>query len=152
MSNTVNKVILIGHVGKAPAVKLFEDGNKIAQFSIATTENWKDKKTNEWQSKTYWHRISVKKPYLVEKTEKYLHKGSLVYIEGQHQERSYEDKEGKIVYISEIVVNASGNLIVLDKKDNEEKRETHTSSQEAPPNNAVYTVYDNQDIDDSIPF
>ncbi|MCZ2102132.1 MAG: single-stranded DNA-binding protein [Chitinophagales bacterium] len=108
----VNKVILVGNLGKDPEVRTLESGNKSCNFSLATNESYKDK-NNTWQTLTEWHNV-VAWNYLAEKAERDLRKGSSVYVEGKIVYRKYTDKEGNERYITEIVAN---NLYSLDKKD-----------------------------------
>lgn len=98
----VNKVILVGNLGKDPEVRSLESGAKVATFSIATTESYKDRNTNERVDKTEWHNIVLWRG-LAEVAEKYLRKGNQVYVEGKLQTRSYEDKDGITRYTTEIV-------------------------------------------------
>lgn len=99
---SVNKVILIGNLGKDPEVKSFENGGKIAQFTMATTENWKDANGVK-QSLTDWHNVVVRRPALAGVVEQYLKKGMSVYVEGKVRTRSYQSKEGETKYITEII-------------------------------------------------
>lgn len=116
--SSVNKVILIGNLGKDPEVRSTQDGREIANLTVATSETWKDKSTGERKEKTEWHRVSVFNPAIVEVCKKYLNKGSKVYVEGKMQTRKWQDKEtGKDVYSTEIVLeNFNGMLQMLDKK------------------------------------
>jgi single-strand DNA-binding protein len=93
MSNTINKVILVGHLGRNPEVKTFDNGGKIANFSMATKEIWKDAK-GERQEQTEWHNIVVRRTSSLTFTEQYLKKGMLVYVEGKLRSRSYKSKTG----------------------------------------------------------
>jgi single-strand DNA-binding protein len=99
---SVNKVILIGNLGKDPEVKSFENGGKIAQFTMATTENWKDANGVK-QSLTDWHNVVVRRTALAGLAEQYLKKGMSVYVEGKVRTRSYQSKEGETRYITEII-------------------------------------------------
>ena len=90
MASSVNKVILVGNLGRDPEVRSAQDGSKIVSFSLATSESWKDKNTGERKDKVEWHRIVVFNPNLAEVCEKYLHKGSKVYLEGQLQTRKWQ--------------------------------------------------------------
>jgi single-strand DNA-binding protein len=94
MSNTINKVILVGHLGRNPEVKTFDNGGKIANFSMATKEIWKDAK-GERQEQTEWHNIVVRRSSSLTFTEQYLKKGMLVYVEGKLRSRSYKLKTGE---------------------------------------------------------
>lgn len=104
MSRSVNKVILLGNLGKDPELKATNTGTPVARFSMATSERWKDKNSGEMQEKTEWHNI-VCWSRLAETASKYLTKGSSVYIEGRLQTRSWDDKEGKKHYSTEVVAN-----------------------------------------------
>ncbi|MES2755423.1 MAG: single-stranded DNA-binding protein [Pseudomonadota bacterium] len=114
MAGSVNKVILIGNLGKDPEVKSFQNGGRIANFSIATSENWKDKATGERKEKTEWHNIVLKSDGLVGVAERYLRKGSKVYIEGSLQTRKWQDQTGNDRYTTEIAVGMNGVLTMLD--------------------------------------
>jgi len=113
--SSLNKVILIGNLGQAPEIRSFQNGGRVANFSIATSERWKDKQTGERKEKTEWHRISVLNEKLVEVVEKYVKKGSKLYIEGQLETRKWADKEGKDHYTTEVVLQAfRGEIKLLD--------------------------------------
>ena len=117
MAGSVNKVILIGNLGKDPEVRSTSNGGKICNFSIATSESWKDKATGERKEKTEWHRISIFSEGLAGICEKYLRKGSKVYIEGSLQTRKWQDKEGHDRYTTEVVIsNFNGTMTMLDGK------------------------------------
>ena len=105
MAGSINKVILLGRLGADPEIRVSQDGKKIARFSLATSESWKDKITNEKKEKTEWHKIVIFSSGLSEITEKYLNKGSLIYLEGQVSTRKYTDQSGVEKYITEIVLN-----------------------------------------------
>jgi single-strand DNA-binding protein len=108
----INKVILIGRLGKDPVVKHFQNDNAIAEFSLATTENYKDKE-GKWQEITDWHNIKIPNKFMAERAEKNLRKGSQVFIEGKLRTRSYDDKDGNKRYITEVVVEQ---FRMLDKR------------------------------------
>lgn len=115
MAGSINKVILLGNLGADPEVRHSNDGNKIVSFSLATTDTWRNK-SGERQDKTEWHRIVVFSQGLCEVAEKYLKKGSKVYIEGQIQIRKWQDNSGQEKYTTEIVLsNFSSNLIMCDR-------------------------------------
>lgn len=116
MAGSVNKVILIGNLGKAPEVRTFQSGDKVCNFTLATSETWKDKASGERKEKTEWHNIVIKNQNIVGVAERYLSKGSKVYIEGHIETRKYE-KEGRDVYVTEIVVGPfRGEMTLLDSK------------------------------------
>ncbi len=115
MAGSVNKVILVGNLGKDPEIRSSQNGGKIASFSIATSENWKDKATGERKEKTEWHRVVVFNDRIVDVVEKYIKKGSKLYIEGQLQTRKYTDKDGNEKYTTEVVLGQyRGELTMLD--------------------------------------
>jgi single-strand DNA-binding protein len=117
MAGSVNKVILVGNLGRDPEIRTFQNGGRVANFSIATSESWKDKATGERKEKTQWHNISVKSENLVGIVEKYIKKGSKLYIEGQLESRKYTDKDGVEKYITEVVLNPfRGEITMLDSK------------------------------------
>ncbi|MCL2474293.1 MAG: single-stranded DNA-binding protein [Alphaproteobacteria bacterium] len=116
MAGSVNKVILIGNLGKDPEIRTFQSGGRVASFSIATSESWKDKNSGERKEKTEWHRISVLDDKLVEIVEKYVKKGSKLYIEGQLETREYE-KDGQKRYMTEVALRPfRSSLTMLDSK------------------------------------
>ena len=98
----INKVILIGNLGKDPEVRALENGTKVARFTLATTETYRDRNTGERREQTEWHNIVVWR-HLAELAEQYLQKGRQIYIEGKLQSRSYEDQSGQTRYITEVV-------------------------------------------------
>lgn len=122
MAGSVNKVILVGNVGKDPEIRSTQDGKEIASLSLATSDSWKDKSTGERKEKTEWHRISVFNDGLVGVIKNYVKKGSKLYIEGQIQTRKWTDKDGVEKYSTEVVLqNYGGVLQMLDsKKDDKE--------------------------------
>jgi single stranded DNA-binding protein len=120
MSGSLNKVQLIGHLGKDPEIRSFQNGGKAASFSLATSESWKDKETGERKERTEWHRISITNDGLVGVVEKYLKKGAKVYIEGQLETRKWTDKEGAERYSTEVVLRPyAGELLMLDPRKTE---------------------------------
>ena len=117
MAGSVNKVILVGNLGKDPEIRSFQNGGRVASFSIATSESWKDKQSGEKKDKTEWHRVSVTNANLVGIVERYLKKGAKVYIEGQLETRKWTDKEGHEKYTTEVVLRPyRGELTMLDGK------------------------------------
>jgi single-strand DNA-binding protein len=105
MAGSVNKVILIGNLGKDPEIRRTQDGRPIANLSVATSENWRDKATGERREKTEWHRVVIFNDRLGEVAEKYLTKGRQVYVEGQLQTRKWTDQSGQEKYTTEIVLH-----------------------------------------------
>lgn len=117
MAGSVNKVILVGNLGKDPEIRSFQNGGRVASFSIATSESWKDKASGERKEKTEWHRVSVLNDNLVGIVERFLKKGSKVYLEGQLETRKWTDKDGNEKYSTEVVLRPyRGELTMLDGK------------------------------------
>jgi len=117
MAGSVNKVIIVGNLGKDPEIRTFQNGGRVASFSVATSESWKDKSSGEKKERTEWHRISVLNENLVGIVERFLKKGSKVYLEGQLETRKWTDKEGKERYSTEVVLRPfRGELTMLDSK------------------------------------
>lgn len=117
MAGSINKVILVGNVGNDPEIRATQDGRKIANLSIATSDSWKDKNTGERREKTEWHRVSVFNEGLVNVIENYVNKGSKLYIEGALQTRKWQDRDGNDKYTTEVVLQGyNGNLTMLDNK------------------------------------
>lgn len=132
-SKGINKVILIGHLGQDPEVRHMPDGRVVANISIATSESWRDKRTNEIKEKTEWHRVVMfGKP--AEIAGEYLRKGAQAYIEGSLQTRKWQDQNGQERYTTEVVVNPiSGVMQMLGGRQGNEERAVHTQKN-APPN------------------
>jgi single-strand DNA-binding protein len=117
MAGSVNKVILVGNLGKDPEVRRTQDGRPIVQLSVATSENWRDKNTGERKEKTEWHRVVIFSEGLAKVAEQYLKKGAKVYLEGQLQTRKYTDKDGVEKYSTEVVLQGfNSNLTMLDSR------------------------------------
>jgi single-strand DNA-binding protein len=115
MSGAVNKVILVGNLGKDPEIRRTQDGRPIANLSLATSESWRDKATGERKEKTEWHRVVVFSEPLCKVIEQYLKKGSKVYLEGSLATRKWTDKDGADKYSTEVVLQAfGGTLVMLD--------------------------------------
>ena len=111
MAGSVNKVILIGNLGQDPEVKSFQNGGRIANLRIATSENWKDKNTGERKERTEWHTVVLQSDGLVGVAERYLRKGSKVYIEGQLRTRKWQDQNGNDRYTTEVSVGGIGGVM-----------------------------------------
>jgi single-strand DNA-binding protein len=117
MAGSVNKVTLVGNVGKDPEVKTFPNGGKIVEFSLATSERWKDKQSGEQKEKTEWHRIVIRNEAIGRVAENYVRKGSKVYVEGALQTREWADQSGQKRYMTEVVVGPfKGELTLLDSR------------------------------------
>jgi single-strand DNA-binding protein len=117
MSGSVNKVILVGNLGRDPESRKFPSGDSVVSFSVATTESWRDKATGERKDKTEWHNVSIFNEALGRIAEQYLKKGSKVYLEGQLQTREYTDKDGNQRKATEVVLQKfRGELTLLDSR------------------------------------
>ena len=150
MASSVNKAILIGRLGNDPEVRLSQDGNKIVRLSLATSDSWKDKSTNERKEKTEWHRVVIFSNGLAEIAEKYLKKGSKVYLEGQIQ-------AGVEKYTTEIVLqNFNSTLTMLDNRseNNEIINSSFSENNKVEPTNKNTDNPEsrNLEIEDEIPF
>lgn len=141
MAGSVNKVILIGNLGKDPEVRHLESGVAVANFSIATSESFKDRNTGEKKTQTDWHNIVMWRG-LAEVAEKYLKKGSSVYIEGKLKTRSWDDKEGNTRYTTEVVAD---NMTMLGKAS--DSNSGASNSPEAPASTSAF-----EDDTDDLPF
>jgi single-strand DNA-binding protein len=155
MSGSVNKVILIGNVGKDPEIRRTQDGKPIANLSIATSETWRDKNTGERKEKTEWHRIVVFNEGLCKVVEQYVKKGSKLYVEGALQTRKWTDQSGVEKYSTEVVLQGFGGaLTMLDSKSSESRDEPEQaiSQRAAPRRPDPISSGRNHDMDDDIPF
>ncbi len=114
MAGSVNKVIIVGNLGRDPEVRQFNNGGKVCNLRIATSENWKDKNTGERREKTEWHSVAIFSEGIIRVAEQYLRKGSTVYVEGQLQTRKWQDQNGQDRYSTEIVIQGfNGTLTML---------------------------------------
>jgi single-strand DNA-binding protein len=160
MSGSVNKVILIGNVGQDPEIRSFQSGGKVCNLSIATSEKWRDRESNEQKERTQWHRVVVFNENLINLIEKYVNKGSKLFIEGQLETRKWTDSSGQDKYATEVVLrNFKGELTFLDSRSasNENQFEKDNNQLKHEENNeSKQIVNENSDIDsdieDDIPF
>ena len=117
MSGSVNKVMLVGNLGRDPEVRSMQSGDKVCNLSVATSERWKDRNSGEMQEKTEWHRVVIFDQKLIEVAEKYLQKGAKVFLEGQLQTRKWTDQSGQEKYTTEVVLQRfRGQLVMLDSR------------------------------------
>ena len=117
MAGSVNKVILVGNLGQDPEIRSFQNGDRVANFSIATSESWNDKQSGERKERTEWHRISVYNQGLIKVIENYVKKGSKLYIEGQLETRKWQDQNGQDRYTTEVALRPyRGELTMLDSR------------------------------------
>ena len=161
MAGSVNKVILVGNLGRDPEIRRTQDGRPIAQLSVATSENWRDKNTGERKEKTEWHRVVIFSEGLAKIAEQYLKKGSKVYIEGALQTRKWQDKDGNEKYTTEVVLQGfNSTLTMLDGRGGggagagAESSEDFGSSGPAPARERKPAMAGGgrDDMDDEIPF
>ncbi|WP_425046538.1 single-stranded DNA-binding protein [Primorskyibacter sp. S87] len=118
MAGSVNKVILIGNLGRDPEVRSFQNGGKVCNLRIATSETWKDRNTGERRERTEWHSVAIFSEGLVRVAEQYLRKGSKVYLEGKLQTRKWQDQSGQDRYSTEVVLQGfDATLVMLDGRD-----------------------------------
>jgi len=118
MAGSVNKVILVGNLGRDPEIRRLNNGDPVCNLSVATSESWRDKQSGERKEKTEWHRVVIFNPNLCDVAEKYLKKGSKVYLEGQLQTRKWQDQSGQDKYSTEVVIQRfRGDLQMLDSRD-----------------------------------
>jgi single-strand DNA-binding protein len=165
MAGSVNKVILVGNLGKDPEIRRTQDGRPIANLSVATSESWRDKATGERKEKTEWHRVVIFNEGLCKVAEQYLKKGAKVYLEGQLQTRKWTDQAGIEKYSTEVVLQGfNSNLTMLDGRasggggsfgSDESGGDFGTTGASSPPRRAVAAGAGgarNSDMDDDIPF
>ena len=147
MAGSVNKVILLGNLGRDPDVRTMQNGKKVCTLSIATSDSWKDKETGEKKEKTEWHRVVVFNEGLVNIIQQYVKKGSNVFIEGQLQTRKWEDKDGIEKYTTEVVLQGFNSTFkMLDSKNS-------GSSENFSQDNSIEDIKEfDSEIDDDIPF
>ncbi|MCW5771191.1 MAG: single-stranded DNA-binding protein [Rhodospirillaceae bacterium] len=155
MAGSVNKVILVGNLGRDPEIRNAQDGTKIANFSVATSESWRDKATGERKERTQWHRVVVFNDRLADVAQQYLKKGMKVFVEGQLKSRKYPDKEtGQEREITEVVIDRfRGDFQMLDSRggpgadpgNGGDRESSYSRSGSARPAAA-------KDFDDDIPF
>ena len=144
MAGSINTVILIGNLGRDPEVRTFQNGGKVCNLRIATTETWKDKDTGERKERSEWHSVAIFSDGLVRVAEQYLRKGSKVYVEGKLQTRKWQDQSGQDRYSTEVVLQGyDARLIMLDGKSDSQPRNDGYGAGGQPPGGGM---------DDDIPF
>jgi single-strand DNA-binding protein len=147
MAGSVNKVILVGNLGREPESRSMQSGDKLVNLSVATSENWRDKQSGERREKTEWHRVVIFDPNLADVAEKYLHKGSKVYLEGQLQTRKWTDQSGQEKYSTEVVLQRfRGTLTMLDSRSDGAAPDYDSSPADSSP------LSGDGDLNDDIPF
>lgn len=158
MAGSVNKVILVGNVGRDPEVQRFAQGGQAVKFSLATSENWQDKASGERKEKTEWHNVVIYNENIGRVAEQYVRKGSKVYVEGQLQSREYTDKDGNQRKITEVVLQRfRGEMTLLDSRGGGERMVEDggmgaSSEPRAPARRAAPATMSRGDLDDEVPF
>ena len=159
--SSVNKVILLGNLGKDPEIRSMQSGKKMASFSIATSKKWKDRNTQEQKESTSWHNIVVFNEGLVDVIEKYVKKGSKIYVEGELSTRKYQDKDGNDRYTTEVVLQGyNSNLTMLGSSNSSNYNNNSSDNKSIESSNNENKVESNFDdssnnssnMDDEIPF
>ncbi len=153
MSGSVNKVTLVGNLGRDPEIRAMQNGDKIVQLSIATSDRWKDKNSGEQRERTEWHRVVIFNDALGKIAEQYLKKGSTVYLEGQLQTRKWTDQQsGQDKYTTEVVLQRyRGELTLLGSRpDNQINNDYNKSEIDQTSEPSVSNIA--SDLDDEIPF
>ena len=152
MAGSVNKVILLGNLGRDPDIRATQDGNKIVNLSIATSERWKDRDSGEQREKTEWHRVVIFNEGLVNVVQQYVKKGANVYVEGQLSTRKWKDEStGQDKYSTEIVLQGyNSSLTMLDNRNSGNNSNLVSENKSTLPNDNINQ--DNSDLDDEIPL
>ena len=153
MAGSVNKVILVGNLGKHPEVRRMQSGDAVVNLSIASSESWRDNASGERKEKTEWHRVVIFNKNLAEVAEKYLRKGSKVYVEGQLQTRKWTDKDGQEKYSTEVVLqNFRGELTMLDGRNGGEGGGGGSFGGGSRGASEAPASFQREELDDEIPF
>ena len=154
MSGSVNKVTLVGNLGRDPEVRAMQNGDKIVQLSIATSDRWKDKNSGEQRERTEWHRVVIFNDALGKIAEQYLKKGSTVYLEGQLQTRKWTDQQsGQEKYTTEVVLQRfKGELTLLGSRSENQINNDRQNDQIDQSNQVSMSDGIASDLDDEIPF
>lgn len=153
--SSVNKVIIVGHLGRDPETRSFQNGGRVCNFAVATSERWKDRNSGEQKERTEWHQVAIMNDGLIDVATKYLRKGSKVYLEGQLRTRKWQDQEGKDRWSTEIVLGAFGaSLVLLDKREGDPGRHDYSSYGDTPggQSGGVTGGGFRDDLDDDVPF
>jgi single-strand DNA-binding protein len=159
MAGSVNKVTLVGNLGKDPEVRNAQSGMKIVNLAVATSDSWNDKNSGERKEQTEWHRVVIMNDRLAEVAEKYLRKGSKVYLEGKLQTRKWTDQSGQEKYTTEVLLGRFGaEMVLLDRNPNSGGGDDYAPRAAAPkaaPARTASSSWDAKptaDLDDEIPF
>lgn len=130
MAGSINKVILVGNVGKDPDFRTFGNGNEVCNFSIATSDRWKDRNTGEQKERTEWHNISIHSPHLIKVVRDWVKKGTKLYVEGKLETRKWQDQSGQDRYTTEIALRPySSELHILDGRNSDQPQQGQQTTQ-----------------------
>ena len=163
MAGSVNKVILVGNLGKDPESRSFQNGGEVVSFSVATSESWKDRSSGERKEKTEWHNVSIFSEGLARVAKSYLRKGSKVYLEGQLETRKWQDQSGNDRYTTDVVLrNFNSSMVLLDRNEGgggprggggnyDDDFGGAPASSSRPPSRPQPAAFDS-DLDDDVPF
>lgn len=161
MAGSLNKVSLIGNVGNEPEIRSMNNGERVASFSLATSESWVDRNSGERQSRTEWHRVSVFNENLVNVIEKYVNKGSKLFLEGQLRTRKWQDQSGQDRYTTEVILSRfKSELVLLDSRNGagsdalpaNDGSSMPAMAPSGPTSGSAATAEALSDFDDDIPF
>ncbi len=153
MVGSVNKVILLGNLGRDPEIRSMQSGSKMASFSIATSKRWKDKNTQEQKEKTSWHNVVVFGDGLVNIVENYVKKGSKIYVEGELQTRKWQDQDGNDKYTTEVILQGyNSNLTLLDSRNNTNQSSEIAQEPSIADEKTESQTSDSEDPEEDIPF
>lgn len=159
MASSINKVTIVGNLGRDPEIRTTQSGTKIVNLAVATSDSWTDKASGERKEQTEWHRVVIMNDRLGDVAEKYLRKGSKVYMEGKLQTRKWTDQSGQERYTTEIMLGRfNGELVMLDRRDDSAGAAPRQAPRQQPAAQARQPVdggWDTRrsgDLDDEIPF
>ena len=149
MAGSVNKVILVGNLGRDPEIRTMQNGDKVANLSLATSESWRDKSSGERKERTEWHRITIFNEALVKVCENYLSKGSTIYVEGQLQTRKWTDQQGVEKFATEVILKPFNGVLTMlgggARSGDNERRDQQSNTQSSGHRESY-------DLNDDIPF
>ncbi len=151
MAGSINKVILVGNVGQDPQIRTMQNGQKVASFSLATSDRWRDRQSGEQKEQTEWHRVVIFNSNLVEVAERMLQKGTKLYLEGSLRTRKWQNQQGIDVYTTEVVLNQfAGQMVILSGAKNLDNNSmTSDNTLQQPQTHEEISI---SDIGDDIPF
>ena len=152
MAGSVNRVILVGRLGRDPEVRTFQNGGKLCNLRLATSETWKDKSSGERKERTEWHSVAVTQEATVRFIEQYLRKGALVHVEGQLETRKWQDQSGNDRYSTEVVVRPFGGTVTSLESGKSDGGNSDDRGGYGQHQGGQSQGYGSRDIDDEVPF